>query len=67
MCLKVEWLLLLVESWESAGMKQGELCSTDTTVRAVVLLSLQLFGVNNVSGLLPWQGEGCSHFHVFYK
>lgn len=53
----------LGERWDEVG----ELCNAATAVRAVVLLSLPLFGVNNVSGLLPWQGEGCSHFHVFYK
>lgn len=50
-----------------SGVAFAAVGNWDDTGRAVVLLSLQLFGVNNVSGLLPWQGEGCSHFHVFYK
>jgi len=57
----------MIVSWQSAGINQKWLCNTSMAVRAVVLLSLQLFGVNSVSELLLWQDQDCNHFHVFYK
>lgn len=62
------WLLLVVVHGETAGIKQKLLCNpAAVAVRAVVLLSLQLFGVNNVFELLLWQEEDCSCFRVVYK
>lgn len=67
--LKVQgWLLLLVVHGESAGINQKWLCNAAAVAgRAVVLLSLQLFGVNNAFELLLWQEEDCSCFCVSYK
>lgn len=64
--LKVKRLLLVIVNWEGTGMNQQQLCNCHG-VRTVVLLSLELFGVNNVSELLLWQEQDCSYFHVFYK